>query len=523
MTLFCEECGIETNANFKFCSECNEVCYCDRNCQKKNWKIHKIICNFKKNDNVCVVCLERIYDKKRTIDTCKHLYHESCYSELNLDGICPLCDSGKLEKSKKLYFSTLSEFIRKKTFQKNYDDMDDDEIKFVKSVLDRLEESSNLGNLMATYILGRFYCTDVFIKKNYEKAIEFFNIAANLNYDKAKYELAVIYLNDNYLDYDYEYAFKLLKESAENNYYPSNFKLAYLYEKGIFVEKSYEKSLEYLKIAEELGSTNATLKIGDYYKNGYVYQENLSLAFKYYLTAASKNNYSAFYNIGCSYFYGDGVHKNFKIAFRWFKLAADNNISSAINKIGIMYEKGYGVETNYNLAETWYKNAIKKGFIPASSNLALLYYNQYITFENSDKIAFELLEDVYQKNNCKDYLYFLGNMCLHGFGVDRDIKKGLKLYRRAAYQGDSYVQNKLGLIFLNGDFGIKRYKTALYWFRMAADKDNIDGQFNMGYMHMWGLGVIKNKEEAYRWWKLAANNGDEGAMKNLKKYFSKGN
>ena len=28
MTLFCEECGIETKANFKFCSECNEVCYC---------------------------------------------------------------------------------------------------------------------------------------------------------------------------------------------------------------------------------------------------------------------------------------------------------------------------------------------------------------------------------------------------------------------------------------------------------------------------------------------------------------
>ena len=32
------------------------------------------------------------------------------------------------------------------------------------------------------------------------KAINFFNIASNLNYDKAKYELALIYLNDNYSD-----------------------------------------------------------------------------------------------------------------------------------------------------------------------------------------------------------------------------------------------------------------------------------------------------------------------------------
>ena len=103
-------------------------------------------------------------------------------------------------------------------------------------------------------------------------------------------------------------------------------------------------------------------------------------------------------------------------------------------------------------------------------------------------------------------------MCLHGFGVEKDIRRGLKLYRRAAYQGDSYVQNKLGLIFLNGDFGIKRYKTALYWFRMAADKENVDGQFNMGYMNMWGLGVIKNKEEAISG-EISINNGDEGAIK----------
>ena len=75
MTLFCEECGIETKANFKFCSECNEVCYCDKNCQKKNWKIHKIICNLKKNDDVCVVCMEKIYDNKFTIESCNHYYH----------------------------------------------------------------------------------------------------------------------------------------------------------------------------------------------------------------------------------------------------------------------------------------------------------------------------------------------------------------------------------------------------------------------------------------------------------------
>ena len=74
--------------------------------------------------------------------------------------------------------------------------MDDDEIIYIKSVVDRLEESSNLGNLIATYILGRFYCTDIFIKKDYEKAFNFFNIAANMNYHKAKYELAMIYLNE---------------------------------------------------------------------------------------------------------------------------------------------------------------------------------------------------------------------------------------------------------------------------------------------------------------------------------------
>ena len=88
-----------------------------------------------------------------------------------------------------------------------------------------------------------------------------------------------------------------------------------------------------------------------------------------------------------------------------------------------MYEKGYGVERNYDLAELWYKKAIKRNFAPASSNLALLYYNEFITFDNSDKIAFQLLEDVYKRKKCKDSLYFLGNMCLNGFGVEKDIRR----------------------------------------------------------------------------------------------------
>lgn len=40
----CENCGKEGDERLKECSRCKRVCYCDVNCQKKDWKKHKSIC-----------------------------------------------------------------------------------------------------------------------------------------------------------------------------------------------------------------------------------------------------------------------------------------------------------------------------------------------------------------------------------------------------------------------------------------------------------------------------------------------
>ena len=40
----CFGCGKLSNSKIKICSGCNKIYYCNRECQKRDWKNHKAIC-----------------------------------------------------------------------------------------------------------------------------------------------------------------------------------------------------------------------------------------------------------------------------------------------------------------------------------------------------------------------------------------------------------------------------------------------------------------------------------------------
>ena len=48
-------------------------------------------------------------------------------------------------------------------------------------------------------------------------------------------------------------------------------------------------------------------------------------------------------------------------------------------------------------------------------------------------------------------------------------------------------------------FETKDYKTAITYFMLAADKDNMDAQYMLGKCYELGIGVDKNEEEAEKW------------------------
>jgi len=84
----------------------------------------------------------------------------------------------------------------------------------------------------------------------------------------------------------------------------------------------------------------------------------------------------------------------------------------------------------------------------------------------------------------------------------------------AAESGDVNAQLKLACLFLR-DNGERDYAEAFRWYQKAADLDNREAQFGIGFMYLEGLGVSRDYKEAFRWFFLAAKQGDTSAQANL--------
>jgi TPR repeat protein len=61
----------------------------------------------------------------------------------------------------------------------------------------------------------------------------------------------------------------------------------------------------------------------------------------------------------------------------------------------------------------------------------------------------------------------------------------------------------------------KDYARAVSWFRKAAEKNDAEGQRNLGTMYRDGLGVKKDYALAATWYRRAAEQGYEDAKKKL--------
>ena len=120
-------------------------------------------------------------------------------------------------------------------------------------------------------------------------------------------------------------------------------------------------------------------------------------------------------------------------------------------------------------------------------------------------------------------VYHLAQFSKDGLrGQPKDERKALELYHRAADLGCIDALSQLGFTYLRGNLG--SYDVAIDekkgrgFMEDAAKKGNINARHNL-WMFEYERG---NHDAALRHYKLAAEAGDEGAVKNLWMYFSKG-
>ncbi|WP_429214386.1 tetratricopeptide repeat protein, partial [Aeromonas veronii] len=106
----------------------------------------------------------------------------------------------------------------------------------------------------------------------------------------------------------------------------------------------------------------------------------------------------------------------------------------------------------------------------------------------------------------------LGDMYLHGRGVQQSDQKAASWYRKSAEQGDAAGQCSLGDMYLHGRGVQQSDQKAASWYSKAAKQDEPEAQFKLGEMYRDGRGVLKNAYLAVSLFHKAAERGDAAAQ-----------
>lgn len=151
------------------------------------------------------------------------------------------------------------------------------------------------------------------------------------------------------------------------------------------------------------------------------------------------------------------------------KRDAEQGDAEAQYQLGCCYANGLGVEIDMVEAVRWFALAAEQGVALAQ--------------------------------------HALGNCYYYGYGVDYDCTKAVSWHLKAAKQGLAKAQCSLGKVECFNDELDRDYKQRdYYWFRLAADQGDAEGQWRLSQCCIYG-----SKEEIY-WCTKAAEQGYKEAV-----------
>ena len=112
-----------------------------------------------------------------------------------------------------------------------------------------------------------------------------------------------------------------------------------------------------------------------------------------------------------------------------------------------------------------------------------------------EQISFDLAGTLEKaKNNNKQGLYDLAVLKQNGmYGVEKDLKGAIELYKRASALGHRSANHNLGLIYYKGEGVAVNYPEAAKWFSIAADRKVEDSQRNL--LRMYYLKEVPRNEK----------------------------
>ena len=236
----------------------------------------------------------------------------------------------------------------------------------------------------------------------------------------------------------------------------------------------------------------------------YATQENYEKALRCFIKALDFGNARAMEEIGYMYEYGFGVSQNIDEAIKWFRRSAESGNKDAMHKLAALIFEHKGDETaafewllKYSDGDNWQAKSHLAGF--------------YCSYVKDAQKAFALYKEA--EDNGADCHYVLGEMYLDGIGTEKNVRKAIKYFEKAAQvpasedDADNYIKwdsmLKLAEIYLH----LNDETTALEWLTKRNDGNKFFAMSELAHIYYgdddfeYEDTSLIDKDKAFEWFK----------------------
>lgn len=223
--------------------------------------------------------------------------------------------------------------------------------------------------------------------------------------------------------------------------------------------------LDLLRCKAKNGNIDAQVELAEYLENDKNSQQECLMWLN---LAANKAHPKAQYLLGIYYDLGYYVQQDKEKAFNLYSLSAKQGYINAQYQLGFCYEFGVGTQKNSHLAKMWLEKAASQNHLDALCAIGDIYIYEETT--ENDKKAISYWIKAAQQGHASSMLR-LGNSCLFGWGVRKNLSMAIKWYTLSAECGCQEAQKIL-----------KKIKKHIIHFDEAEGIDNNLEELNMYHL-----------------------------------------
>lgn len=150
--------------------------------------------------------------------------------------------------------------------------------------------------------------------------------------------LGDMYLKGDGIEQNYDEALRYLSLAAEVGNTVAQANLAYMYAKGIGVTQDYNKAIEWGMKSAMQGNAESQWSLGGVYERGEGVEQDFNKAVEWYKKAAMQGYAPAQNELGIAYELGRGVKQDYNKAIEWYQRAAAQGFQIAQQNLERFYE-----------------------------------------------------------------------------------------------------------------------------------------------------------------------------------------